>query len=73
MTEERERVEAKVRKLVRQAAETSMELHDLTEELPGAYLRIPEVAKKSYDKHLELASAREELARLLAGLSAPAP
>lgn len=61
---ERDLLEARVRKLTRQAAETSMELHDLTEELPGAYLRILEVARKTYDKHEELAQAKAELSRI---------
>ena len=52
-------LEARFRKLTRQAAETAMELHDLTEELPGAYLRIEEVAKKAILKHQEWAEAKE--------------
>ncbi|MDA8028893.1 MAG: CCE_0567 family metalloprotein [Nitrospiraceae bacterium] len=52
-------LEARFRKLARQAAETAMELHDLTEELPGAYLRIEEVARKAFLKHKEWAEARE--------------
>ncbi len=54
-SEEKAKLEARVRKLNREASETAMELHDLTEELPTAYLRIMEVAKKSFEKHEELA------------------
>lgn len=57
-------LEARIRKLTHQSAETSMELHDLTEELPGAYLRILDVARKTYDKHEELAQAKAELSRI---------
>ncbi|MHB1756538.1 MAG: CCE_0567 family metalloprotein [Leptospirillum sp.] len=52
-------LEGKYRKLARQASETAMELHDLTEELPGAYQRIEEVAKKAILKHQEWAEAKE--------------
>lgn len=52
-------LEARFRKLSRQAAETAMELHDLTEELPGAYRRIEEVARKAILKHQEWAEAKE--------------
>jgi hypothetical protein len=38
-----------------------MELHDLTEELPGAYERIEEVARKAVLKHREWAEAKEAL------------
>ena len=56
---DKKELEARFRKLTRQAAETSMELHALTEELPGAYLRIEEVARKAILKHKEWAEARE--------------
>ncbi len=56
-----ENLRNQVKKLKREAAERSMELHDLTEELPGAYQRIMEVAARTYEKHLEWAKASEEL------------
>ena len=46
-------LEGRYRKLARQAAETAMELHDLTEELPGAYQRIEEVAQKAVAKQMK--------------------
>lgn len=52
-------LEARYRKLTRQAAETAMELHDLTEELPGAFQRIESVALKAIEKHKEWAQAKE--------------
>jgi len=54
-------LEQAIRKLKREAAERAMELHDLTEELPGAYARILEVAQRTYDKHLEFIEARNQL------------
>lgn len=51
-------LEGRYRKLTRQAAETAMELHDLTEELPGAYQRIEEVARRAVTKHQEWAEAK---------------
>jgi hypothetical protein len=56
-------LEGRYRKLARQAAETAMELHDLTEELPGAYQRIEEVAQKAMAKHREWAEAKEAFER----------
>ncbi|WP_099590488.1 CCE_0567 family metalloprotein [Leptospirillum ferriphilum] len=56
---DRKELETFYRKLTRQAAETAMELHDLTEELPGAYQRIEEVAQKAIRKHQEWAKAKE--------------
>jgi hypothetical protein len=53
-------IEARYKKLTRQAAETAMELHDLTEELPGAFERIEEVARKAIEKHKEWAQAKAE-------------
>ena len=56
-------MEGRYRKLARQAAETAMELHDLTEEIPGAYRKIEEVAKKAILKHQEWAEAKEAFER----------
>ncbi|AIA30821.1 CCE_0567 family metalloprotein [Leptospirillum ferriphilum] len=56
---EHKELESLYKKLTRQAAETAMELHDLTEELPGAYQRIEEVAQKAIRKHQEWAKAKE--------------
>jgi hypothetical protein len=54
-------LDQRVKKLKREAAERAMELHDLTEELPGAYARIMDVAKRTYDKHVEFMEARIRL------------
>jgi hypothetical protein len=38
-----------------------MDLHDLAEDLPNGWERIPEVAEKTYRKYAELIEARERL------------
>jgi hypothetical protein len=65
--DELEALKGRVRKLKREAAETSMELHDLTEELPGAYLKIMDTAHTTFLKHREYFEAAEKLKQLEGG------
>ena len=55
-------LKARVKKLNAQATQAKMDLHDLSEELPVNWERIPEVAKIAYDAHVALMAARRQLA-----------
>ena len=55
-------LKAELRKLNARATQAKMDLHDLSEELPVNWERIPEVAKVAYDAHVALMAARRQLA-----------
>lgn len=55
-------IKAKVKKLNQQATKLKMDLHDLSEDLPTGWEKIPDVAKLAFDAHAALAEARKELA-----------
>ena len=59
-----EALKADVKKLNAKATQAKMDLHDLSEELPTNWERIPEVAKVAYDAHVALMAARKQLAEL---------
>ena len=70
--DEVERLEAEVKKLNARATQAKMDLHDLSEELPRDWERIPEVARRAHEAHAALVEARRRLdaARMALG-SAP--
>jgi len=55
-------LKAEVRKLNAKATQAKMDLHDLSEELPTDWQRIPEVAQTAFDAHRALIDARARLA-----------
>jgi hypothetical protein len=55
-------LKAEVKKLNARATQAKMDLHDLSEELPTNWERIPEVAKTAYEAHVALVDARRRLA-----------
>ena len=55
-------LKAELKKLNARATQAKMDLHDLSEELPTNWERIPEVAKVAYDAHVALMAARKQLA-----------
>jgi hypothetical protein len=57
-------LKAEVKKLNARATQAKMDLHDLSEELPTNWERIPEVAKVAYDAHAALVAARARMAAL---------
>ena len=57
-------VRAEVKKLNAKATQAKMDLHDLSEELPTNWERIPEVAKLAHEAHAALMDARKRLAAL---------
>ena len=56
-----EALKAEVKKLSTQAIQAKMDLHDLSEELPVNWERIPEVAKACHDLYARLTDARARL------------
>jgi len=57
-----EALKNEVKKLNAKATQAKMDLHDLSEELPTHWERIPEVAKLAHDAHAALVDARKRLA-----------
>ena len=60
-------LKAEIKKLSTQATQAKMDLHDLSEDLPTGWQRIPEVAERCFDLHSRLTEARERLKKLAAG------
>ncbi|MBL8330746.1 MAG: hypothetical protein JNJ71_18055 [Rubrivivax sp.] len=59
-------LKAEIRKLNAKATQAKMDLHDLSEELPTHWERIPEVARIAHEAHAALIAARQKLAELSA-------
>lgn len=59
-----ETLKAEIRKLNARATQAKMDLHDLSEELPTNWERIPEVAKLAHEAHAALIDARRRLAEV---------
>lgn len=57
-----ETLKAEVKKLNAKATQAKMDLHDLSEELPTNWERIPEVARIAHEAHAALIEARKRLA-----------
>ena len=57
-------LKAELKKLNARATQAKMDLHDLSEELPTNWERIPEVAKIAHDAHAALVAARKRLAEV---------
>jgi hypothetical protein len=53
-----------IKKLSSQAVQSKMDLHDLSEELPTNWERIPEQAQKTFHTYEKLIAAKEKLAAL---------
>lgn len=59
-----ETLKAELKKLNARATQAKMDLHDLSEELPTNWERIPEVAKVAHEAHVALMAARKRLAEV---------
>jgi hypothetical protein len=57
-------LKSEVKKLNARATQATMDLHDLSEELPTNWERIPEVACTAREAHTAQAVARKQLAAL---------
>ncbi|MBK1635840.1 CCE_0567 family metalloprotein [Rhodovulum adriaticum] len=56
-----EELEKRVKKLSMRSTNAKMNLHDLAEELPTDWEKIPEVAAETFEVFKELTAARKEL------------
>ncbi|AUC54665.1 hypothetical protein CDO87_16455 [Sagittula sp. P11] len=56
-----EELEKKVKRLSMRSTDAKMNLHDLSEELPTDWEKIPGVAQETYEVFRELAAARRDL------------
>ena len=59
--EDIETLKARVKKLNAQATQLKMDLHDLSEELPINWDKIPDVAAKTFEAYKALAEARASM------------
>jgi hypothetical protein len=57
-----EALKAEIKKLNARATQAKMDLHDLSEELPTNWERIPEVAQVAHEAYAALLAARAQLA-----------
>jgi hypothetical protein len=55
-------LKAQIRKLSAQATNLKMNLHDLAEDLPTGWEKIPEVAAQTFETYKHLTEARARLA-----------
>jgi hypothetical protein len=62
MSMEIEERKAQLKKLNARATQAKMDLHDLSEELPTNWEKIPEVAQRCFEAHVLLMDARKALA-----------
>ena len=60
--EDVETLKAQVKKLNAQATNLKMNLHDLSEDLPTGWEKIPEVAEQAFQAYKSLTEARAKLA-----------
>jgi hypothetical protein len=59
-----ETIKAEVKKLNGQATQLKMDLHDLSEDLPTGWEKIPEIAEKTFKAYQQLTAARKKLAEI---------
>jgi hypothetical protein len=62
-TESLEDLKAQAKKASARAMNLKMELHDLSEELPTNWAKIPEVAARAFEAFESLAALRERIAQ----------
>ena len=61
-TQDIEALKAQIKKLNAQATNLKMNLHDLSEDLPTGWEKIPEVAAQAYEAYKNLTEARSRMA-----------
>jgi hypothetical protein len=59
-------LKTEIKKLNARATQAKMDLHDLSEELPVNWERIPDVARVAHEAHAALMAARRRLAEATA-------
>jgi hypothetical protein len=61
MAEDIEQLKTQIKRLSAQATNLKMNLHDLAEDLPMGWEKIPEVAEQAYQAYKNLTEARSRL------------
>lgn len=64
MADEVEALKSELKKLHARATKAKMDLHDLSEDLPTGWEKIPDVAQTAHPAHVQLMAARKKLAAL---------
>lgn len=64
MSTDPDELKARLKKLNARATQAKMDLHDLSEDLPTNWEKIPEVAQRCHEAHAMLMAARKEGAAL---------
>lgn len=64
MADDAETLKAEIKKLNARATQAKMDLHDLSEDLPTGWERIPAVAQVAHEAHAALVAARARLAAM---------
>jgi len=59
---DKDELKAQTKKLNAQATQLKMDLHDLSEELPINWEKIPELAARTFEAYQALAQARRQMA-----------
>jgi len=59
-----ETLQAEIKKLLTPALNAKMDLHDLSEELPVNWEKIPQVAQTAYERYKQLADLRAQVKAL---------
>lgn len=59
-----ETLKAEIKKLTMAATQAQMDLHDLSEELPLNWEKIPEQAQRTFEVHQKLAEKKAQLKAL---------
>lgn len=59
--DEMEELKARVKKLNAQATQLKMDLHDLSEDLPTGWEKIPEIARRTFEAYQALTEARTQM------------
>lgn len=60
--EDTDTLKTEIKKLNAQATQLKMDLHDLSEDLPTGWERIPEIATRTHQAYEKLTAARQKLA-----------
>ncbi len=66
MADDVDALKAELKKLNARATQAKMDLHDLSEELPTHWEKIPEVARVAHEAHAALMAAKKKLAEISA-------
>jgi hypothetical protein len=64
MSTDAEEIKARLKKLNARATQAKMDLHDLSEDLPTNWEKIPEVSQRCHEAHAMLMAVRKEAAAL---------